>query len=117
MCAIEGTPMTETVTIPKARYEAMCQRLEDMNDILAAQASLSWGDGLPSEFAKRVMRGEHPVRVWREYRGMTALALAEAAKVSNTYLSEIETGKKPGSVEVYKAIAAALNVKVDTLLI
>lgn len=32
------------------------------------------------------------------------------------YLSEIETGKKPGSVRAYRALADALALSVDDLL-
>jgi len=41
------------------------------------------------------------VQIWREYRQMTQTALAEASGVDRAYLSEIESGKKPGSVEVW----------------
>lgn len=64
----------------------------------------------------RVVAGEHPVRVWRDYRGLSAVQLADASGVSKAYLSEIETGKKPGSVDAYKALAGALGVAVDALL-
>lgn len=106
---------TDTVTIPRTEYEAMLARIEDLDDILAGHAA-STGATLPHEFAMRIVGGEHPVRVWREYRGMSAVALAETARVSKTYLSEIETGKKPGSVEAYKNIASALDVPVDAVL-
>ncbi len=107
--------MTETITIPRAEYEALRARIEDLDDILAGHAART-GVTLPHEYAMRIVEGEHPVRVWREYRGMTAAALADAAKVSKTYLSEIETGKKPGSVDAYKGVAGALAVPVDALL-
>ena len=35
--------------------------------------------------------------------------LAEASRVNRVYLSEIESGKKPGSVEALKRIADALR--------
>jgi Helix-turn-helix. len=107
--------MTDTVTIPRAEYEAMRARLEDLDDILSGHAAMT-GATLPHDFAMRIVGGEHPVRVWREYRGLSAVALADAANVSKTYLSEIETGKKPGSIEAYKGIAGALAVPVDALI-
>ncbi|SEH49684.1 helix-turn-helix domain-containing protein [Magnetospirillum fulvum] len=106
---------SDTVTIPRAEYEAMQTRIEDLDDILAGHAART-GVTLPHDFAMRIINGDHPVRVWREYRALSAVALAEAAKVSKAYLSEIETGKKPGSVEAYKSLAAALAVPVDALL-
>jgi hypothetical protein len=32
------------------------------------------------------------------------------------YLSEIETGKKPGSVDAYKALAKALDADISVLI-
>ncbi len=107
--------MTETVTIPRAEYEAMRAKIEDLDDILAGHAAIT-GATLPHDLAMRVINGEHPVKVWREHRGLSASALASAASVSKGYLSEIEAGKKPGSVEAYKAVAQALNVPVDAVL-
>ena len=43
--------------------------------------------------------------------------LADKAKVSNPYLSQIERGLHTPSVRVLKAIAAALNVSAETLLV
>tara|TARA_R110000868_G_scaffold29889_24_gene111141 strand:- start:7 stop:513 length:507 start_codon:yes stop_codon:yes gene_type:complete len=71
---------------------------------------------IPAEFADRLIDGENPVRVWRDYRGMTAGDLAAAAGISQGYLSEIETGKKPGSVDKVKKIADALGVRIDDLV-
>jgi mRNA interferase RelE/StbE len=107
--------MTDTVTIPREEYDAMRSRLEDLDDIIAAHEAKT-GVTLPHEFAMRIIEGEHPLRVWRDYRGLTMAALAEEANVSKTYLSEIETGKKPGSVDAYKAVAQVLSVPMDAII-
>ena len=106
--------MTETVTISRQEYEALQARIEDLDDILAGYGAT--GATLPNAFAMRVLDGEHPVTVWREYKGLTMSALAKASGVSKGYLSEIEAGKKPGSVEAYKAVAAALDLPVDAVI-
>lgn len=51
-----------------------------------------------SQEARRLMDGDNPVGVWRDKRGMTQSALAEAANLGVSYLSEIEGGKKSGGV-------------------
>jgi transcriptional regulator with XRE-family HTH domain len=54
--------------------------------------------------------GESPVRVWREKRGITQRALAEAANVAVSYLSEIEGGgKQPRSPATLHRIAIVLE--------
>ena len=59
---------------------------------------------------------EHPVRVWRGYRGLTLSALAKTADIAQSYLSEIEAGKKPGSAQALAALAKVLRVDVGDLL-
>lgn len=71
---------------------------------------------VPFELAERIADGEHPVRVWREYRGMKAGELAARAGVAASYLSDIENGKKPGSAKALKRIASALDLAVDDLI-
>lgn len=61
-------------------------------------------------------RQEHPVKILRKFRGMTQEALAAAAGLSRPYLTEIETGKKEGSIGALKAICSALAVPVGLLV-
>lgn len=108
--------MTDTVTIARAEYEALNERLEDLEDILSAMQARG-GQPMPIEWADRIIAGESAVRVWREFRGLSLRGLAAKAGVSVGYLSEIEAGKKPGSVEAYKALAEALDTSVDWLVL
>lgn len=71
---------------------------------------------VPFELVKRIASGEHPVRVWREHRGMRPAELATAAGIAASYLSDIENGRKPGSVKAMKSVAAALSVGVADLI-
>jgi DNA-binding XRE family transcriptional regulator len=72
---------------------------------------------VPVELAERIfVGGEHPVRVWREHRGLTLGVLAKQAGVAQSYVSEIENGKKPGSVRALAALAKALRVDIEDLL-
>ena len=65
--------------------------------------------------AKRLLAGESPVRIWREKHGMTQRALAAAA-IPAGYLSETESGKNPGSVAAYRALAMVLTVPMEDLV-
>ena len=71
---------------------------------------------VPFELVKRIASGEHPVRVWREHRGMKAAELATSAGIAASYLSHIENGRRPGSVKALKSVANALSVGVDDLI-
>jgi DNA-binding XRE family transcriptional regulator len=101
------------------KFEALVARLEDIEDaqaLRAAAARFEPRDALPLAMVKRLRAGEHPLRVWRERRGLTLLALAKKAGVPVSYLSEIESGKKPGSVEAFRKAAAAIGVDIDDLI-
>jgi transcriptional regulator with XRE-family HTH domain len=63
-----------------------------------------------------MLDGENKIRVWREYRGLTVKALAEAAGVTPAYLSQIETGAREGTIETLKKLSAALRVTIDDIL-
>jgi DNA-binding XRE family transcriptional regulator len=69
---------------------------------------------IPAEFANRIIDGESPVRVWREYRGLTTNELAARAGISEADLGQIESGDR-SRVETLKRIAVVLNVDTDDL--
>lgn len=109
---------SSTVTLTRKEYEALIERIEEADDRadFARHAQIPKERMLPMAAAGRILNGEHPLRVWREHRGRTAVELAEAAGIARSYLTEIETGRKPGSISAYRALAAALDVLVDDLL-
>jgi transcriptional regulator with XRE-family HTH domain len=57
------------------------------------------------------------IRRQRQQAELTLRDLAERANVSNPYLSQIERGLHEPSVRVLKAIAGALNLSAESLLI
>jgi transcriptional regulator with XRE-family HTH domain len=54
-------------------------------------------------------------RFRREYRGMSAKELAEATGLAAPYISQLETGKREGTIETFKKIAAALRIDIDDI--
>lgn len=56
------------------------------------------------------------IRSWRKKRGYYQEGLASEIKVSPTYLSEIENGKKQVSLKVLADISRALGVTMDDLI-
>ena len=105
--------------VPLAEYEALRNAVnEDAMDAAIMKRVLEDPDQelVPFALVKRIANGEHAVRVWREYRGMRSGGLATAAGIASSYLSDIENGKKPGSVNALKRIAFALDVTIDDLI-
>jgi len=112
------TPGGETmVVVPEADYEALLNAADiaDANRVLAeiAAGRQEW---VPSEIVDRLLDGENRVRVWREYRRLTAADLAAKAGISPAYLSELETGKKTGTVETLRKLADVLKLDIDDLV-
>lgn len=107
--------MSDTVTVPRAEYEAKMARLRDLEDIVAAREA-ERGPRIPHAVAVRIMAGENPVRAWREHRGVSLRRLAAAAGLSPSYLSEIERGAKPGSLDAMRRLAAALETGIEALI-
>ena len=79
-------------------------------------AKATGDESFPIEVADRLLAGENPVKVYREYRGLTQSQLATAVALNTVYLSQIETGKRTGSAKTLAALAGALNVSVDDLI-
>ena len=108
----------EYVVVPRADYDALRSAAqEEISDdtLLAKILEDPDEEWVSADVVRRIAVGENPVRVWRTYRGMKASDLAAAAGVAASYLSDIENGKKPGSVSTLKRIAAALDVALDEL--
>ena len=64
----------------------------------------------------RLLAAGHPVRLWREHRGLSQEQLAGKAQIARSYLAEIEGRKKPGSLGAYRKLANALGLTVDDLM-
>ena len=91
--------------------------LRDIRAYDEAKKAVDEGEELvPSEVIYAILDGQNPVRVWREYRGLTQQQLAGAAGISVPYVSQIESGKRKGTTGVLAAIASALHLTVDDLV-
>ena len=116
----------DTVTLSRAEYEALIKRLEDAEDNAAIDRletrieqegfAAATADYLPIELVERLVAGEHPVRVWRAHRGLTREVLAGKSGISPSYLTEIETRRKPGSLAAMAKLATALRISLDDIV-
>ncbi len=69
----------------------------------------------PLDVVKK-MRSQNRVAVLREYRGMTQKQLAALAGTDPMTISQIESGRARGGLDVMRNIAAALEVDLDMLV-
>jgi DNA-binding XRE family transcriptional regulator len=117
---MEGV-MGEMVTISIEEYSALRDAAEDLEDLLAydrVTQALARGEDelIPAAIAERLIAGESPVRVWREYRELTQQALAEQSGVNRVQIANIEAGQATGSVATLRKLADALGLTIDDLV-
>lgn len=112
----DGEP--EYAVVPIDEYRRMVAALEDAADIAAI--GRAWdedaaGETVPGEVVNTILDGASPLRAWRLYRGLTLEVLADRIGVSKGYLSQIEQGRKRGTLGVFRRLADALGVFIDDL--
>jgi DNA-binding XRE family transcriptional regulator len=107
--------------VPMNDYNNMlklAQNTQDMVDIRQYRQDLTSGkdEMITSEFAERLIFGENPCLVWREYRTLTLKDMSNATGIDSATLSRIENNKREPSIKQIKAIAKALKLEVDDLI-
>jgi DNA-binding XRE family transcriptional regulator len=112
----------QKITIEGKTYVLLSEEdYEDLIDGLNAKAVMArieaGEETWPSELVEELMETDSRIRTYRKYRGITMIELASAAGISQPHLSDIENGKKAGSVDVLKRIATALRVDLDDLVV
>lgn len=110
--------IADTITLPRAEYEAMIERLEDFEDMqaLARSETVDRNRSLPLASVRRILANEHPLRVWREHRGLTGQQLEALSGVPQSYISTIERDVKTGSTGTLQKLAKALSIAIDDIV-
>jgi len=103
--------------VPIDLWERVRERIEDADAVAAYDRAVANDDGftIPAAVLRTELSGKHPLRAWREHRGMTPQALADAAGVSKPYVSHIEGGKRAGTAATLKKMAKVLRVPLDAV--
>jgi DNA-binding XRE family transcriptional regulator len=118
---ISSDKKPQFAVIPFDEWQKLQDRLEDLEDLadaraLSARIASGEDETFPGEFVDRLLSGEHPLTVWREFRGMTSAALASACGVSGPAISQIESGKREPSASLLRRMATALRCSMDDLM-
>jgi DNA-binding XRE family transcriptional regulator len=115
---IERNGKPEWAVLPYEDYLKLIEQaelLEDIRDFDEISAAMERGEEelIPAEVVNAILDGKNPIKVWREYRGLTQQQLADRVQISKPYLSQLETSKRTGTIEVLSAIAKALDVSLE----
>ncbi|MFD2580472.1 hypothetical protein ACFSTD_21615 [Novosphingobium colocasiae] len=92
--------MGEMIAIPVEEYRDLRRAAEELADLRTfdqAKAAMARGEDeqVPAEIARRLIAGETPLRVWRDFRGLTQQRLSVASGVNRVQIANIEIGHGP----------------------
>lgn len=97
---------------------ADAENLNDLIDIHIAKEILANNEAtIPNEVVHRIfVDDENPIRVYRQWRGYSVKELAEKVGVVPSYISNIENGKRDGTISLYQKIAKTLDTDIIAIL-
>ncbi|WP_316205313.1 helix-turn-helix transcriptional regulator [Bradyrhizobium sp. SZCCHNS3004] len=116
---IRSSSGEELIVLTRAEFDALiaavADRLEDADDVAVfddRMAALQSGQDarLPAEVAASMLSGDSQLCALRRWKGLTQAELAERTSLTRGYISDLETGRKIGTDETFKAIATALEI-------
>ncbi len=113
---LDGRPAAYVV--PADIWTIVKDLVEDAEDVADLRRAIAEDDGVrfPAPVAYAIADGASPLKAWREHKGLTLQALADAAGVSKAYVSQIEGGKRAGTAVTLRKLGAALGVPVGALV-
>lgn len=104
------------VVIPIDEWRRIESTLEDRVDAAAVREFLkNPSETIPDSVLAAILDGSHPIKAFREHRGMTQVQLAKAAGTSSVYLSQIERSGRRAGRKLRVKLAKALGVPPDLL--
>ncbi len=111
----------EIVILSRDEYDRLIAADEDTKDAKTARRiieQIASGEEtvLTEAELDEFLKAKTPLSFWRKKRRMTQADLAKAADIAQGFISEIESGQKPGTPATLKKIAQALNIKIDDLI-
>ena len=120
----QKTPKGEMAILPRKDYETLVAKAAEADEdsgtarvVARARREIAAGlPLLPKEIVDRLANGQNPVRVFREWRDMTQMYLSSETRISQSHISDIESGRRTGTPSTLRAIATALNVPLDLLV-
>jgi ribosome-binding protein aMBF1 (putative translation factor) len=120
----QKTPRGEVAILPRKEYEALVAKAAEADEDagtarLVARARREVAAGaplLPKDVVDRLANGESPVRVLREWRDVTQMELSFKTNISQSHISDIESGRRTGTPAALRRVADALKVPLDLLV-
>jgi hypothetical protein len=117
------TSKGEIAILTRKEYEALASKAQEADEDfgtarLIARARKEIAAGLPlipKEVVDRIARGENALRALRQWRGKTQLYIAHKTNIGQGYISDLESGRRKGTITALKKIADVLKVPLDLI--
>jgi predicted transcriptional regulator len=111
----------EIVILSRDEYDRLIEADEDRKDAETARRVIadiaSGAETVLSEAElDEYLNAKTPLSFWRKKRQMTQADLSKVTGIAQGFISEIESGQKPGTPATLKKLAEALSIKVDNLI-
>jgi DNA-binding Xre family transcriptional regulator len=106
--------------IPLDMYNTLIEQAEIREDSAYLRAAMERGEeAFPQAFCEQLEEllraGKSVIALWRNYRGFSQQELAKNAGISQSFLSQIESGKE-ASLFTLKALCDALNIQLEDVV-
>ena len=107
----------ELVLLARTDFDAMRERI-DAAAHEATMAAVARGeqDLLTAEETVAALDAPTPLAFWRLKRGLTQKQLSQAVGVSQSYIADLEVGRRRGDAALVKRLARALRLRMEDLV-
>lgn len=109
-----NTNDTQMAIIPMSEYIALVENIE--NEVEKRLVERDRQNGIPHVQLHRVIDGQNPIKVYREWRGFTQKHLADTCHTSQANIVKLESFDGVGSIPILLNIAEALDIDFEHLV-
>jgi transcriptional regulator with XRE-family HTH domain len=109
-----GTPVA--AVLAWAEYERLKTSIDEDARLIALATPHRGEESFPADIARRLATGEKPLKVFREWRGLTQQQLGDKASVPPMYISQIERGARNLGRKAAAKLSPVLQVSLEALL-
>ena len=114
----------EVAILPRKDYEALAAKAREVDEDLGtarivARARKEIAAGMPlipKEVVDRIARGENALRALRQWRGKTQIYISHKTNIGQGYISDLERGRRKGTIAALRKIADVLKVPLDLIV-
>jgi predicted transcriptional regulator len=106
------------VILSREDYEMMIDKLDAaLHDAAMAAVARGEQEMLTSAEIEAALAASTPLAFWRTKRGITQKALGDAVGASQSYIADLEAGRRKGDPRLILRISRALRVRMEDLVV